>query len=1333
MKTMNVNAVLNSSLKMSLVFLGVFLIAPFLFSQEDDYEFLPPHGWGGLSETGGDDASARLAEGFEGLDSEPGKNTTIEPVDGAGGFDNVAPRLGAEEGPGGLDWDPSPTYRTRYKGGTDYAAGSGKRLQGNNWFLKIPYLVLYSSTIYARFDTNTYRIYTLNTGVYWGQRGNLNSKITETGSPGSRVWKLHDTRGKIYTFQEASPASSRLTMIEGLGGAQITISYGSSITVLQKPSATSGNEVRRFTYYQNMAQTRLDKIDIEEKVSGTWTLYRKIDFTYYEDVTSAVEGSSGDLVEVKDEALLSPASTWFTRKWVYKYFTGTYNSSTNPGYPYQVKAVLGPQSVHDWEVANPGVVIHTKTAAQLASYVDKQFEYASDKRARQIDFKSGCGCGGGEGVYAYAWDVNASTPTDFNTWWHRVTITLPSVNGSSRIIDYTLYGEKLNAIAQEVAGNSSSRRWIETWAHDTTGRLTDSYSVKACSSYTDSTHTVTTNTTAGMRFIFAYDSNSALSTVKLRDPSNGNQNYQRKKAFSFLTSGDRRRFVKTSDTVYPTETTTDTGGLATSWSYTYHTSDALAVKKRTTTMPTIATGENGSGSAVTLSDYFETDGLNTWSKDGDSFVHYTGYDAQRRTVLKTVRNIDTDTADRPSGVPAPPTGEGFDSSTGLNIVTDFEYDYVRRLTKETDPAFNAWTGSSVASVNTTKRWYYTKLSGGETVTIAYQHLDSAYFHHALGLTVRDFEGHVLTSALGVLSSTYRDTDLSNDLDSSQSTLSSAFRGTLVRRTDHTYEGGKLTQEDAWSVADNSSAAKYTTLNTFDASGRKERTKTPAGTYTRWSYDVLNRVKSEKLGTTDGGAQDNMTLVEERFYDDEEDTSTNVGDGNLTRVNKYTSQGGSPRTTDFTYDYRRRLTTTKEPLDVWETRSYTNRNQVDETKRLTSTGTVIMAKSKSFYDAWGQPYEVRNYALPGAGSTSEPTDYAAVKTWRNARGFEIKSLSQGKVFEKTQYDGAGRVTNKAVSYDSAETLYGDADDLTGDTVIEETRYVLDATGATELLEFFQRNHDGTGTGPLDGSGGNARAQYAANWFDKIHRPTHSVNYGTNGGADMTSRPTGSPPSSGASQLTTTYGYYLEGETYGSQTLTQETNEVIDPLGLKAITQNDDPGHLLKRIENFVNWTPGTDDDRTTEYTYNSAGQLQKITAKATDSDQVTEYVYNVVRSTDNSTVSSNELLYRIKYPDPSTGQPSSSSVDWETFGYSALGEQVWKKDQAGTEHFFDFDDRGRMTQDRVPTIATGLDTSVRRIASTYDALDRPLKVTSVDNATVGSGTVQNEIQYEYDKL
>ena len=48
------------------------------------------------------------------------------------------------------------------------------------------------------------------------------------------------------------------------------------------------------------------------------------------------------------------------------------------------------------------------------------------------------------------------------------------------------------------------------------------------------------------------------------------------------------------------------------------------------------------------------------------------------------------------------------------------------------------------------------------------------------------------------------------------------------------------------------------------------------------------------------------------------------------------------------------------------------------------------------------------------------------------------------------------------------------------------------------------------------------------------------------------------------------------------------------------------------------------------------------------------------------------------------------------------------------------------------LGSGLNGNVRRISRTYDALDRLRKVTSVNNATVGSGTTQNELEYEYDR-
>jgi len=63
------------------------------FAQEDDYEFMPLHAWGILGATGDDDVTMTLAEGFPGHRVEPKKNRWIEPIDGDGGFDNVAPRF----------------------------------------------------------------------------------------------------------------------------------------------------------------------------------------------------------------------------------------------------------------------------------------------------------------------------------------------------------------------------------------------------------------------------------------------------------------------------------------------------------------------------------------------------------------------------------------------------------------------------------------------------------------------------------------------------------------------------------------------------------------------------------------------------------------------------------------------------------------------------------------------------------------------------------------------------------------------------------------------------------------------------------------------------------------------------------------------------------------------------------------------------------------------------------------------------------------------------------------------------------------------------------------
>ena len=61
----------------------------------------------------------------------------------------------------------------------------------------------------------------------------------------------------------------------------------------------------------------------------------------------------------------------------------------------------------------------------------------------------------------------------------------------------------------------------------------------------------------------------------------------------------------------------------------------------------------------------------------------------------------------------------------------------------------------------------------------------------------------------------------------------------------------------------------------------------------------------------------------------------------------------------------------------------------------------------------------------------------------------------------------------------------------------------------------------------------------------------------------------------------------------------------------------------------------------------------------------------------------------------------------------------------------YDDLGRLLHDRITTLATGIDGSVRRISTVYDVVGNVRSVTSWNNATVGQGTVLNQVLYEYD--
>jgi len=88
--------------------------------------------------------------------------------------------------------------------------------------------------------------------------------------------------------------------------------------------------------------------------------------------------------------------------------------------------------------------------------------------------------------------------------------------------------------------------------------------------------------------------------------------------------------------------------------------------------------------------------------------------------------------------------------------------------------------------------------------------------------------------------------------------------------------------------------------------------------------------------------------------------------------------------------------------------------------------------------------------------------------------------------------------------------------------------------------------------------------------------------------------------------------------------------------------------------------------------------------------------------------------------------------WMTLSFSLrrmiVGGAI--RDQNGTVHTFDYDGLGRPIQDRITTLGAGVDGTVRRISTSFEVRGMREKITSWNAATVGSGSVVNEVQFAY---
>jgi RHS repeat-associated protein len=382
-----------------------------------------------------------------------------------------------------------------------------------------------------------------------------------------------------------------------------------------------------------------------------------------------------------------------------------------------------------------------------------------------------------------------------------------------------------------------------------------------------------------------------------------------------------------------------------------------------------------------------------------------------------------------------------------------------------------------------------------------------------------------------------------------------------------------------------------------------------------------------------------------------------------------------------------------------------------------SSSLLRAQMTTSYDELSRAYHSDTYSVdPSSGTVGSNTLHS--DTWFDSRGNVVKQVAVGGLVSKAAYDGEGKTTASYLTDGGGDSGYSDADDVTGDTVLEQSEVSYDADGLPIATTSRQRFHDASGTGALGSpsSGIAARVSYSATYYDKGGRTTASVDVGTNGGSSWT-RP-GTVPSRSDTVLVSSVTFDAAGRTY----------EVTDPRGLVSRTLYDALGRTTTTIENYVNGTVSDADDKTTTYAYNAAG-MTSLTANLTGGGvQTTEWVYGVT-SGSGSGITSNDAVGATKWPDPTTGAASSSQQ--ETTTVNALGQTLTATDRNGSTHTLTYDVLGRVVSDAVTTLGSGVDGAVRRIETAYDGQGNAYQVTSYSAAS--GGTVVNQVQRTFNGL
>ncbi len=1233
---------------------------------------------------------------------------------------------------------------------------------------------------------------TPDTYVYFDQHGTLTYFFGGDTDSGRADWQLWKVVGA------ADSSGSHTAYVGHRTTAATAVSDGYNADGTISKAYDSAGRRYCYTYSTIDSVSRLTQVLAETDGGNGWgscgedVTVGKVEYAYYQTGDNTY-GGNGNLKQATITTPLTDSSINLVRKQLFRYWVGAYDVSTNPGYANTIKLVVDAEGVrrYDWGVDSSLDDDHfTASTDDLKPYSSYYLEYDSSYRVRAAFLNGDCGCGGGNnGTHDLTYGTNGSfSPVSgYDTEWHRRTV-VDQPDGVFATQYFDELGQPLSRVVTNTdPSGSPTKTWVTEVVRNSDGQVEEVRTPAANDTYTHSTGAIAAETGAGLITALVRKSSTDLKgyveETRWKVGTSGTaylsgSTVWTSRALVVGSSGVTRPLVD-STTAYTHEITSGSSGAYTTdvtyddfYSSTNTNVQYLAPKKTTTAHPTVSTGTNGSNSPNAKETHQRSDGTVAWVKHEDGNHDYSL--VENGLPTRSIRDYDSDEGSGVNGWESgdAPTGGG---SYGLTISSSGFH----AITKNTFDAQGRRDTTTLPSVRVTKS-YYSKLADGRMVTISWPRYTGGgtpTYYGPASYTVTnhagqaEFQGTIASTSSGLT------TALTGWIDEADADPITALdAGTLARMstTVMNSSGTRATETRAYHTIPGSGAGSVGTnydksSSEYDDMGRKVKSVDPTGTIALTDYDELGRVTKHWMGTDDSGTgSDNMVNTERLEYDGGSAGGNSLLTKRTTDADGDWTTTGDKRETTLAHDARGRVLLTTNPVAPHVLTKYDNMGRAVATAKYSSTGSITpgttdpagsgagdkanrVALSTTYFDEMGRVYKTQRHKITQSDGTD--ADYLATLTWYDSEGRVIKV--KGETITKTAYDRIGRTTHRfTIAYDN-DSGYSDADDVSGDYVLEESQTVYQGATSNNVIwrAVIARRHDDrysgstyATTGALDanadggtpalttltGADVKGRVQITAMWHDSWDRLTDTVMYGTNGivgdgstGTGTFTRP-GSPPSRSDTELRTTTVFDDDGTVL----------ETEDPKGLKTRYAYDKLGRQTAVIANYVNGTPSganADDDVFTRSVYTSGLKTKYWVDLDGDNvedgtDQVTVYTYGTTKgvSAGDSQIATGHLLQKITYPD------SGSGSDVVTFAYNALSAPIWTKDQAGNVIETDIDAGGRETHRRVTTIITpDFDNRVLRISTAY--LSRGLRdtITQYDDKDVGEGTALDQVKYSYD--